>query len=189
MSAQAPAENPKPSEQPVKSKRGRRRTSVREKLPVNLGTVRELAALGVQRNQLAKILGIARSSLYNYMQDEEFFGHLKKGEAHALMVVEKSLFARCVGYTMPEVTMERDGSGKLHVVKVVEKHLAPDPTCLIYYTHNRDPKRWPNRQQQDLSVGGRLLIQELDGIAPDELLELAKRLSASVTKKVLENAG
>lgn len=159
---------------------GRPAKPVRERASLDLGTVEELAALGVQRTQLAKLLGISRRSLYNYLEDAEFLAHFRKGEARALQAVEVALFRRCVGYTAQEVTMSRGKKGQLQITKVVEKHVPPDPTCLIYYTHNRDPRRWPNRQQQDLSMNGRIIIKELDGIAPDELLELARQLSANI---------
>ncbi|MBE0666686.1 MAG: hypothetical protein IH593_03340 [Bacteroidales bacterium] len=58
-----------------------------------------------------------------------------------------------------EVSTETDASGKIPIVKTrkTTKHLAADPTSMIFWLKNRRPDLWKDRREITGKDGGELI--------------------------------
>jgi len=115
----------------------------------------EEASKGLTRTQIAHNLGIAVSTLFDWINDyPEFHEALKKGEELAISKVENALFKRAVGYEYDEIkqyiTIDKKGN-KVKKVEKITKHVPPDVGAIIFYLKNRAPDRWKDKQDFDFT--------------------------------------
>ena len=90
--------------------------------------IERLAAQGLTTKQIADCLGVARSTLYNKMKQElDVMDAIKRGRAKGLADVANALFQSAVGGNV---------------------------TAMIYYLKARDPKRWSDRRQTEITGKG-----------------------------------
>ena len=100
---------------------------------------------GLTDEQIAKNMGIAPSTLYEWKKkSKEFSESLKKGKEVVDFEVENALLKRALGYEYEEETYE---NGIL--TKKVEKHVAPDTTAQIFWLKNRKPNTWKDKIETD----------------------------------------
>lgn len=100
---------------------------------------------GLSEEQISKNMGISRSTLKEWKQKyPAISATLKKGKEVADIEVENALFKRATGYEVEETKVEIDSNGKKHMVKIT-KHIAPDPTSIIYWLKNRRPEKWRDK--------------------------------------------
>ena len=125
---------------------------------------------GLSEEQISKNMGISRSTLKEWKQKyPAISATLKKGKEVADIEVENALFKRATGYEVEETKVEIDSNGKKHMVKIT-KHIAPDPTSIIFWLKNRRPEKW-----RDKPMPVKATEQEMDllSAAFKELEELA----------------
>jgi predicted transcriptional regulator len=107
---------------------------------VNLEQVEIIASLGMTDEEIAVILGISPRTL-NYWKKRgpEFLQSLKRGKLKADFQIAKSLY---------------------------EKAKAGDTTAMIFWLKNRQPERWRDRQQHDVSaeVKGEIKITVISAV-------------------------
>ena len=100
---------------------------------------------GLTDEQIAKKIGIATSTFYEWKKKElEFSEALKKGKEVIDFEVENALLKRALGYEYEEETYE---NGIL--TKKVKKQVAPDTTAQIFWLKNRKPNNWKDRVETD----------------------------------------
>ena len=100
---------------------------------------------GLTDEQIAKNMGIAPSTLYEWKKkSKEFSESLKKGKEVIDFEVENALLKRALGYEYEEETYE---NGIL--TKKVKKHVAPDTTAQIFWLKNRKPNTWKDKVETD----------------------------------------
>lgn len=100
---------------------------------------------GLTDEQIAKNMGIATSTFYEWKKKEkEFSESLKKGKEVVDFEVENALLKRALGYEYEEETYE---NGIL--TKKVKKQVAPDTTAQIFWLKNRKPNTWKDRVETD----------------------------------------
>lgn len=93
---------------------------------------------GLTDEQIAKNIGIATSTFYEWKKKElEFSEALKKGKEVIDFEVENALLKRALGYEYEEETYE---NGIL--TKKVKKQVAPDTTAQIFWLKNRKKEQW-----------------------------------------------
>ena len=113
---------------------------------------------GLTDEQIAKNMGIAPSTLYEWKKkSKEFSESLKKGKEVVDFEVENALLKRALGYEYEEETYE---NGIL--TKKVKKHVPPDTTAQIFWLKNRQVKKWRDK----VEIADNDAIKKLD-----ELLE------------------
>lgn len=113
---------------------------------------------GLTDEQIAKNMGIATSTFYEWKKKEkEFSESLKKGKEVVDFEVENALLKRALGYEYEEETYE---NGIL--TKKVKKQVAPDTTAQIFWLKNRQVKKWRDK----VEIADNDAIKKLD-----ELLE------------------
>ena len=103
------------------------------------------ARSGLTDEQIAKNMGIAPSTLYEWKKkSKEFSESLKKGKEVVDFEVENALLKRALGYEYEEETYE---NGIL--TKKVKKQVPPDTTAQIFWLKNRKPNNWKDRVETD----------------------------------------
>lgn len=96
---------------------------------------------GLTDEQIAKNIGIATSTFYNWEKKSiEFLEALKKGKEVVDFEVENALLKRALGYEYVEETYEYD-----ILTKKVKKYVAPDTTAQIFWLKNRKPNKWRDK--------------------------------------------
>ncbi len=100
---------------------------------------------GLTDEQIAKNIGINRTTLYDWKKKEvNIADALKKGKEVVDFEVENALLKRALGYEYEEETYE---NGIL--TKKVKKHVAPDTTAQIFWLKNRKPNTWKDKVETD----------------------------------------
>ena len=103
------------------------------------------ARCGLTDEQIAKNMGIAPSTLYEWKKkSKEFSESLKKGKEVVDFEVENALLKRALGYDYEEQTYE---NGIL--TKKVKKQVPPDTTAQIFWLKNRKPNTWKDKVETD----------------------------------------
>lgn len=116
---------------------------------------------GLTDEQIAKNIGINRTTLYDWKKKEiNIADALKKGKEVVDFEVENALLKRALGYEYEEETYE---NGIL--TKKVKKQVAPDTTAQIFWLKNRQTKKWRDK----VEIADNDAIKKLD-----ELLEAQK---------------
>ena len=113
---------------------------------------------GLTDEQIAKNIGINRTTLYDWKKKETNIADaLKKGKEIIDFEVENALLKRALGYEYEEETYE---NGIL--TKKVKKQVPPDTTAQIFWLKNRQVKKWRDK----VEIADNDAIKKLD-----ELLE------------------
>lgn len=113
---------------------------------------------GLTDEQIAKNIGINRTTLYDWKKKEvNIADALKKGKEVIDFEVENALLKRALGYEYEEETYE---NGIL--TKKVKKQVPPDTTAQIFWLKNRQVKKWRDK----VEIANNDAIKKLD-----ELLE------------------
>ena len=116
------------------------------------------ARSGLTDEQIAKNIGINRTTLYDWKKKEvNIADALKKGKEVIDFEVENALLKRALGYEYEEETYE---NGIL--TKKVKKQVPPDTTAQIFWLKNRQVKKWRDK----VEIADNDAIKKLD-----ELLE------------------
>ena len=105
----------------------------------------KLSLLGSTDKEIAGILEVTVSTLNLWKKNHKTFSEsLKKGKDDADANVTKSLYQRAMGYSHKEEHATAV-KGKI-VIKIVEKFYPPDPTSMIFWLKNRQPRKWRDVQ-------------------------------------------
>lgn len=120
----------------------------------------KLCQLGATMEQLADFFGVDVRTIYRWKNKYvEFCQSIKAATAGADDTVERSLYQRAHGYETTQtereyelVEVRREGQQpqivrKLVKEKVKTKHIAPDPTSMIFWLKNRRPEQWRENYQ------------------------------------------
>lgn len=143
--------------------------------PENLILLQGWARNGLTDEQIAKNMGISRSTLAEWKKKySDISDTLKKGKDVVDIEVENALLKKALGYSYKETTKElsvdkQTGESKLVVTKEVTKHIAPDTTAGIFWLKNRRPDEWRDRVQEDNNAALNKLDDILNEVKNDAL--------------------
>lgn len=157
-----------------------------------------MARCGLIDVQIAKELGIAKSTLNLWKRDyPEFAEALREPKNLVDSLVEDALLRRALGYEVEETEVTADKKGQASGaqeqpkgrVKKLRKHVPPDTTAAIFWLKNRQPGRWRDKQEHELSGpgGGAIPVEttvNLKALSDEELAQLEElviRASTAVT--------
>lgn len=113
------------------------------------------AEYGLTNDGLAKLFEVTLACLNLWkVKHVSFMDAIKKGKDDWDTVgIEKSLRRRARGYSYTETTKEPE-DGEMVVTKEVIKHMAPETGAMCFWLKNRQPGRW--RDKQNIEVTGNL---------------------------------
>ena len=135
--------------------------------PDNLTRLQAWAREGLTDEQIAKNMGIAAQTLYDWKKKfPEISESLKESKEVVDAMVENALLKRALGYEYDEITEEprfdkMTGKMEMTVTKKVRKKVLPDTTAQIFWLKNRKPDLWRDKpeptQDQALQVAVEIL--------------------------------
>lgn len=111
-----------------------------------------LALLGNTDREIARFLGVAEATLYNWKNKyPEFAQRLHDGKTHADARVAEALYRRAVGEAevVAEKVVVQNGE---HVVVPYTERFPPDVSAAIHWLKVRQPELW--RERTEMRVGG-----------------------------------
>lgn len=112
--------------------------------------------LGAKDAELATFFEVDEATINRWkIKHTEFCESLKRGKEEADATIADSLFHRARGYSHTETKVFQH-QGSLITYDVI-KHYPPDPTSMIFWLKNRQPKRW--RDKQDIEHGGKVELE------------------------------
>lgn len=107
------------------------------------------ARAGLTDEQIAKNIGINRTTLYDWKKKEvNIADALKKGKEVVDFEVENALLKKALGYTITIEEEKLDKYGDVHTLKK-DVHIPPDTTAQIFWLKNRKPNNWKDRVETD----------------------------------------
>lgn len=122
---------------------------------------------GLTEEQIAKNMGITRTTLWDWKKKEtNIFNALKKGKEVVDIEVENALLKRALGYTIRINEQKVDKDGCVHDL-VKDVHIPGDTTAQIFWLKNRNPRKWRDKVEVETNK------QELSKL--DELLGEIKK--------------
>jgi hypothetical protein len=131
-----------------------------------IAQAKKLCKLGATDSEIADFFGIEVRTLYRWKNEsDEFCQSLKSGKAEADERVERSLFARALGYEHPEVDIRV--VDKEIVQTPIVKYYPPDTTAAIFWLKNRKPGEWRDKQEVEHAGpdGGPIQVQRIELVA------------------------
>jgi hypothetical protein len=129
---------------------GGRPTKYRKTYPRNVKVEAENNAPFTDE-QIASLFGVSEQTVKTwYKRYPEFLSSIKKAKAISDDKVERSLFERATGYSVPDVHVS-NYEGSVTLTPII-KHYPPDPTAMIFWLKNRRPKVWRDKKELDLNV-------------------------------------
>jgi len=144
-------------------------TQIKDKLILVEGWARN----GLTDEQIAKNLGISKTTFYKYKKEHsELSELLKKGKEVIDIQVENALLKKALGYTYDEETT-KNSDGNIEI-KIVSKHVPGDTTAQIFWLKNRRPDKW--RDKNVVEHQGELTTNNpLSGLTTEELRNILKK--------------
>ena len=143
------------NKKPAKKRRARRGTRNKYEYWISkdgLILLEGWARDGLSDEQIAKNIGIARTTLYDWKNKySDIKDVLKKGKEVVDFEVENALLKRALGYEYDEVKEEYE-SGVLTKKIITKKTVVPDTTAQIFWLINRSRGKWQNTRSKTISL-------------------------------------
>ncbi len=140
---------------------------------LDLEQVRKVASRGWTDKEMADFFDVAESTWNLWkIKHDEFSESLKDWKSEADQRVERSLYEKAVGYTHLD-TKFASFEGRITDSVEYAKHYAPDTTAAIYWLNNRQPDKWKNIKQTEISGrdGAPIQIDNLSDIQIEQKLK------------------
>ena len=113
--------------------------------PEYVAQAAKLCALGATDAQLADFFEVDETTINEWKKvNPEFSQSVKAGKAeHDDALVEASLLKRATGYTRQVERLGKNGP------ELCTEEMPPDPTSMIFWLKNRQPKKWRDKQEHE----------------------------------------
>jgi transcriptional regulator with XRE-family HTH domain len=152
----------------AKPKKGGRSDSYR---PEYAEIVRKLALLGWTDQQIAKHLGVSRTTLWSWQKThEDLYEALSRAKDLADAEVLNALYQSAIGFETVEERLVKKGDTQV-VVKLKTKH-PPNTMAGMYWLNNRQRQRFsrnPDPIQDDtIPEAVKVSVNVVDASKPDE---------------------
>lgn len=133
--------------------------------PEFVAQAEKLCKLGATDMEIADFFEVDVRTLYRWKAEHEGFCQaLKSGKDQADERVERSLFARAIGYEHDDMDI-RVVEGVV-VQTPIRKHYPPDTTAGIFWLKNRRSAEWRDKVQQEHTGadGGPVQIEKIERV-------------------------
>ncbi len=143
-----------------------------------------LALLGLTDTEIADQFGISPDTLYEWKRRyPEFSDSLDAGKIEADAHVAEGLYNRARGMSVPAVKIFQGTPEGGPVIVPHQEHLPPDVGAAKLWLRNRQPERW--RERQEVNVTGSI-AHRLAAMTPAERGAFAADLVAQAKRRLLE---
>lgn len=119
--------------------------------PKGLDILRGLARRGLSDEDIAKSIGINKTTLYRWKaKSADISNALRDGKLVADLTVESALFKKAIGFTVTDtktISFLDKETGELVEGKteVTTKHVLPDTLAIMFWLKNRRPDLWKDK--------------------------------------------
>lgn len=154
--------------------------------PERVETITKAIKAGQTYKDAYTAAGITYTTFYKWLNEKsEFVDAVKKAESEynewynttLVQDCKRSLRDLVLGFDYEEIKTEtakgKDGKETITKTTRTTKHVAPNPTAIIFALINRDPENWKNRQTNEIT--GNLKTESESKVdlsaVPDDLLE------------------
>jgi hypothetical protein len=135
----------------------------------------KLCLLGATDKELADFFEVEESTINNWKsKHKQFLESIKKGKNQADAEVAQKLYQRALGYERDEIELKVVALGNNQGLEVQEvpvvKHYPADTTAAIFWLKNRQPGKWRDKQETQITSdsGITFVIGKPAGPPPDE---------------------
>lgn len=145
-------------------KRGAKKKTVEERLGAitfDLKKVMRIARFSCTDAQLGQILGVDERTINRWKNESpEFLSALKEAKNAADAKVERSLYERALGYKHRSVKIFCNKDGMVTEAPFIQRY-APDPIACIFWLKNRQPERWRDKQDVEVTEGVKVIRDDV----------------------------
>jgi hypothetical protein len=107
--------------------------------------------LGATDKELAALFDTTEQTINAWKQNQpEFLESMKRGKEIADAKVAEKLYHRAIGYEHPDI-ITATYQGAITDIKEVTKHYPPEPVAAIFWLKNRQPGKWRDKQEHEIS--------------------------------------
>ncbi len=107
----------------------------------------KLCKLGATDKDLADFFEVDERTINDWKEAHpEFLQSLKEAKSDLDAQVEQSLFRRAQGFIKAKEIYNPEG-----IKEWIQEEVPPDPTSMIFWLKNRQPKRWRDKQEHEHS--------------------------------------
>ena len=145
----------------------------------NLIRIESWARMGLTDEQIAKNMGVNKTTLYDWVKKfPDISNSIKKGKAPIDFEVENALFKRAIGYEYEEVetTIEEIDGKQRKRIKKIKKVALPETSAMIFWLKNRKPEQWRKLNP---------VVEAKLNAETEKLLKEAENLSLETTGEVV----
>ena len=134
------------------------------------------AEAGLTDKQLGTAFGVDEATINRWKREHEDFADalIQGKDEFDTRHAESALLKAALGYSFTEVIKERTEDGMV-ITREVTKHAAPNPTCLIFWLKNRQPRRWNDKPEPDANDPPPVVVIRSYAPEPDPLPEEFKQ--------------
>ena len=119
-------------------------------------SIKIMARKGFIDKEMCAVLHISEPTLTGWKKKyPEFFTSLNDWKHEANENVVRSLYERACGYEHPEDKIFCH-NGEI-ISERVTKHYPPDATSIIFWLKNREPNKWRDKQEVEVSANENLM--------------------------------
>lgn len=124
--------------------------------------------LGATDKQLAAFFDVSEQTINAWKHKHpSFLESLKRGKEFADAKVAHALYSRAIGYSHDEDDI-RVADGAIVITPTI-KHYPPDPTSMIFWLKNRQPKLWRDKPEEVAGGGdGQIQKVQIEVISADK---------------------
>lgn len=116
----------------------------------------KLCLLGAIDRDLADFFEVCESTINNWKKEHPvFLESIKNGKELADSNVAQKLYHRAIGYKHKDIKFATH-EGKVTDSKEYMKHYPPDSVAAIFWLKNRQPKKWRDKQEVEVSAKAKL---------------------------------
>jgi transposase-like protein len=135
-----------------------------------ISIISSMARDGMSNEEIAKKLGVAASTFYKWLREDDNLSEaVIANKELADRVVEASLYKLATGYDYVEDKVSASGKR----LKNVKQHETPNITAIKMWLNNRQPKKW--RDKREIELSGRV-DSSFDNLGTDELIKHLEKL-------------
>jgi hypothetical protein len=111
----------------------------------------KLCTLGATDAKLAEFFEVSESTINLWKETHpEFSESIKEAKANLDAQVERSLHHRAVGYSHPDTHFSQNEGTVIETPTT--KYYPPSEVACIFWLKNRQPEKWREKQEIDVSV-------------------------------------
>jgi len=144
---------------------------------IHIDWARGLSMQGFTMDEIADRMLIARSTVYEWMEQyDEFSDAIKTGKEMPDLAAESTLMKKVIGFDYTEtksiLNVDAKGTPQPARIESTTKKFIPDTTALIFWLTNRRPDRWRHKMDFEVDIKN----NDLEKMTKDELSAKIKEL-------------